>query len=437
MHTAELVESVIRYTHRHPGATLAQIAQAMHYSPYHLHRCFSQAVGMSVRDYALRVRLTRGAALLSYTQKPVMEIALACGYESQQAFSDAFSAAYHCPPARFRRQGQFYPLQPRMSGERLMAAGMYASVMKKEAANMKDQGSMTALMSAFGRAYHAQHEKTPVFDDYRAPELFSEAEYASVRESILAGKDFFGVEPAQAQQGEEAILHSLVHTHIAPTPLCRAAYCEQALATAERTGTRQYVILGAGLDTFAFRNPSFVAAHRVSEVDHPATQADKRRRITRAGWTEPDNLRLVGVDFAADDLREKLVQAGLDAAQKTFFSWLGVSYYLTREQIGRMLQSVSSLCAQGSTLVFDYADQGLFQAKERRVQNMLALAAAGGEPMKSCFAYRELETLLEQYGFLIYETLSPAQIQARLIDGRCADMQAFEHIHYVQAVRMG
>ena len=72
MHTAELVESVIRYTHRHPGATLAQIAQAMHYSPYHLHRCFSQAVGMSVRDYALRVRLTRGAALLSYTQKPVM-----------------------------------------------------------------------------------------------------------------------------------------------------------------------------------------------------------------------------------------------------------------------------------------------------------------------------------------------------------------------------
>lgn len=92
-----------------------------------------------------------------------------------------------------------------------------------------------------------------------------------------------------------------MNTHIAPSPLCRAAYTEQALKTAALTGTEQYVILGAGLDTFAFREPEFLSKHRVFEVDHPLTQADKRERITRAGWNVPDNLAFVPVDFTRID----------------------------------------------------------------------------------------------------------------------------------------
>ena len=113
----------------------------------------------------------------------------------------------------------------------------------------------------------------------------------------------------------------LVNVHIAPSPLCRAAYTEKSLKTAVLTGTKQYVILGAGMDTFAFREPEFLAKYRVFEVDHPLTQADKLERITHAGWTIPDNLTFVPMDFTKDSLAERLIAAGFDPSAKSFFSW--------------------------------------------------------------------------------------------------------------------
>ena len=219
------------------------------------------------------------------------------------------------------------------------------------------------------------------------------------------------------------------------SPLCRAAYTEKVLKTAVLTGTKQYVILGAGMDTFAFREPEFLAKHRVFEVDHPLTQADKLERITRAGWTVPDNLNFVPVDFTKDSLMERLIAAGFDPSAKSFFSWLGVTYYLSTEAIDTMLSALSSLCADGSTLVFDYPDENFFDAPERRVQNTIMMAKAGGEPMQSAFSYSELEKLLEKHGFLIYELLTPDDIQRDTIDKAGADMKAFEHVNYCLAVR--
>ena len=181
------------------------------------------------------------------------------------------------------------------------------------------------------------------------------------------------------------------------SPLCRAAYTEKVLKTAVLTGTKQYVILGAGMDTFAFREPEFLAKHRVFEVDHPLTQADKLERITRAGWTVPDNLNFVPVDFTKDSLMERLIAAGFDPSAKSFFSWLGVTYYLSAEAIDAMLSALSGLCADGSSLVFDYPDENFFDAPERHVQNTIMMAKAGGKPMKSAFSYSELEKLLEKH----------------------------------------
>ena len=199
-----------------------------------------------------------------------------------------------------------------------------------------------------------------------------------------------------------------------------------------RTGTEQYVILGAGLDTFAFREPEFMKKYMVYELDHPKTQADKIQRIDRAGLDIPQNLIFVGVDFTKDDLCEMLLSAGFDNTKKTFFSWLGVSYYLFRDDIEKMLKSIASIAADGSTLLFDYADAGLFLSDEKRVQNMVAMAKAGGEEMKSSFDYWSMEQMLSNYGFLIYEILEPKDIQTRIIGKR--GMKAFEHINYVQAV---
>lgn len=302
---------------------------------------------------------------------------------------------------------------------------------------MNDKASITAMMSAFGRAFHAENEEHPVFRDSLAKELMTEEEYTAVQSYLLGGAPFFEpeIDPAALQPKE--LLRRLVNVHIAPSPLCRAAYTEQALKTAVLTGTKQYVILGAGLDTFAFREPEFLSKHRVFEVDHPLTQADKRERIARAGWTIPDNLTFVPVDFTKDSLAQRLVTAGFDPSAKSFFSWLGVTYYLSAEAIDAMLSALSSLCADGSTLVFDHPDENFFDAPEKRVQNTIGMAKAGGEPMQSAFSYSELEKLLEKHGFLIYEPLTPDTIQRDIIDKTGADMKAFEHVNYCLAVRKG
>ena len=300
---------------------------------------------------------------------------------------------------------------------------------------MNNQASITALMSSFGRAFHAENEEHPVFADYLAKELMTPEEYATVQSYLLGGAQFFEpeIDPAAFQPKE--LLRRLVNVHIAPSPLCRTAYTEQALKTAVLTGTKQYVILGAGLDTFAFQETEFLSKYQVFEVDHPLTQADKQERITRAGWTIPDNLAFVPVDFTKDSLAERLIAAGFDPSAKSFFSWLGVTYYLSAEAIDTMLSALSTLCADGSTLVFDYPDENFFDAPEKRVQNTIMMAKAGGEPMKTALSYSELEKLLTKHGFLIYELLTPDDIQRDIIDNAGADMKAFEHVNYCLAVR--
>ncbi len=300
---------------------------------------------------------------------------------------------------------------------------------------MNNKASITALMSSFGRAFHAENEEHPVFADYLAKGLMTEEEYAAVGSYIIGGARFFEPETDPEKQEPRELLRRLVNVHIAPSPLCRAAYTEQALKAAALTGTGQYVILGAGLDTFAFREKEFSSKHRVFEVDRPPTQADKKERIARAGWTIPANLTFVPVDFAKDSLTERLIACGFDPSAKSFFSWLGVTYYLSEEAIGKTLAELSSLCADGSELVFDYPDESFFDAAERRVQNTIMMAKAGGEPMQSSFSYSELEWLLKKYGFMIYELLTPGDIQRDIIGRAGAEMKAFEHVNYCLAVR--
>lgn len=298
---------------------------------------------------------------------------------------------------------------------------------------MNNKASITALMSAFGRAFHAENEKNPIFADTKAKELMTDEEYQSIGSYILGGIDFFAPEKKGTFASDKEALRYLVNTQIVPTPLARARFCEDSLKTAMRTGTEQYVILGAGMDTFVFREPDFMKKYKVFEVDHPLTQADKKERIKMAALEIPDNLCYVPVDFSTDNLNEKLLMAGYNPSKKTFFSWLGVSYYLSLEQIEKMLDSVADLSAEGSSLVFDYADENLFRSDIKRVQNMIAMAAAGGEPMKTCFSYEQLEKLLEKHRFLIYELLTTEDIQENYFKEREDGLTAFEQISYVNA----
>ena len=262
----------------------------------------------------------------------------------------------------------------------------------------------------------------------------TDEEYSMIANYILSGLDFFAPDKKDGFANNEETLKYLVNTQIAPTPLARAAFCEDSLKASAQTGTEQYVILGAGLDTFAFREQEFIKRYEVFELDHPLTQKDKKERIKRAGWTLPDKLHFVPIDFTKDNIGDKLIDAGFKPEKKTFFSWLGVRMYLEQSAIEKVLQNLSTLAADGSDLIFDYADDGLFHAEERRVQNMIAMAKAGGEEMKSSFDQMSLELMLSTHHFLTYEHLSRREIQSRFFSGRNDWLSAFEHINYVHAV---
>lgn len=302
---------------------------------------------------------------------------------------------------------------------------------------MENKASITALMSAFARAYHSQNSNEILFDDYMARALMTDEEYSMMRQYIISGIDFFAPDKKDSFGDDEEMLRWIVETQLAPTPLARAKFCDDSLKTAVMTGTEQYVILGAGLDTFAWRESELMQKLSVFEVDHPLTQKDKKQRLERAKLDMRENLHFVPVDFTKDNLRDRLAENGFDENKKTFFSWLGVSYYLSQDEIGGFLENLSSFAADGSTLLFDYADENLFTSDVRRVQNMLAMAQAGGEPMKSCFSYGCLEKLLSKYNFLIYEFLSTNDIQGKYFGNRTDFLTAFENINYALAVLKG
>lgn len=142
------------------------------------------------------------------------------------------------------------------------------------------------------------------------------------------------------------------------------------------------------------------------------------------------------MDFTKTFSYQPLIDEGFENT-KSFFSLLGVSYYLTREENASLISHLFSKVPPGSSIVFDYADETLFTAKgtSNRVEHMVKMAAASGEPMKSCFTYQDIQQMLELSGLLIYEHLSPDDINDRFFCNRTDDLSAFETIHFIHAVK--
>lgn len=197
----------------------------------------------------------------------------------------------------------------------------------------------------------------------------------------------------------------------------RSRYAEDGLACAVGTGARQYVVLGAGLDTFAYRNP--YSRLRVFEVDHPATQGWKRERLEAAGISIPEAMTFAPVDFESQTLSEGLARAGFQTDQKAFFSWLGVVPYLTRSAVMETFRFVGSLPA-GSEIVFDYAiPPETMNLVQRLAFNALAeRVAAAGEPFQTFFKPAKLMDELRRMGFGSFEDLGGKEINARYFAGR-------------------
>ncbi len=193
----------------------------------------------------------------------------------------------------------------------------------------------------------------------------------------------------------------------------RSRFSEDTLATCVVRGVRQVVVLGAGLDTFSLRNPHAGLGVRVFEVDYPATQGWKRERLKQAGLDVPASLTFAPVDFERQSLADGLKTAGFQADRPSFFQWLGVVPYLTREAVAVTLDFIAGV--PESEVVFDYAEPFENYPAERR-ENVMATAAnvaARGEPWLSLFDPVELSEMLRKKGFGIVEDLGLAELTDR------------------------
>ena len=199
----------------------------------------------------------------------------------------------------------------------------------------------------------------------------------------------------------------------------RSRYAEDCLAESVSDGVRQYVILGAGLDTFAYRQPLWARPLHVFEVDHPASQQRKRRRLAAADIAIPGNVRLVPVDFERVTLTEGLSAAGLDFAAPTFFALLGVSQYLTEASLDLTLRFVLSMPASSEiVLSFVLPESARPPDEAALVAAFAARSAEMGEPWLTACLPDELVAKLRAMGFSRVAHLSPEAAAGRYIGDR-------------------
>lgn len=237
------------------------------------------------------------------------------------------------------------------------------------------RASKTALRVAIRRAAHVLADPPPVLNDSIAVRLIGDGfqrDLDRAREKVA--RDFRAFMAA------------------------RSRYVEDELAQAVGQGVTQYVVLGAGLDTFAYRNP--FPSLRVFEVDYPATQTWKRELLARAGIAVPESLTFVALDFEHKALAAGLAEAGFDPRRPAYFGWLGVVPYLTTEAFIATLGDVARL-PEGTAISFDFAfPPDTLSPKRRAIFDRLAgRVAAAGEPFRLFFTPHQLERELRALGF--------------------------------------
>lgn len=267
------------------------------------------------------------------------------------------------------------------------------------------QTSMTALISAFSRAFHSENNDIKIFDDNIARKLFTDEEFSAISNHLTEGAGFFN---ATTSADKTEVLKKIVDLQLSPTPLSRQVFTEKSLETAVKIGAKQYLIFAAGFDTFAYRQPQWAKNINIFEIDHPFTAKDKKERLKRAKIDMPENLQFINADFTLSDWYSSLLENKCFSQNKvSFCSILGLSYYLSEDEFKNMLLKINNLIPKGSTIVFDYPSTNTSEQSQKQEK----LASGAGEAMKVKYSYREIKKLMSDCGYLIYEHLNSTLIK--------------------------
>jgi len=293
---------------------------------------------------------------------------------------------------------------------------------------VKAEASFTAIGAAKMRAGHLLFDGDPkVFRDDFALGFSGSDDEASLREdtNTMLAEVVAKVGPDVAQRLYQSLRAVMV---------MRSRYTEDALSLTIGRGISRYVILGAGLDSFAFRRRDLTTAVQVFEIDHPASQQWKLERLQELGIDRPSNLTFVPIDFEKQTLTDGIREGGYPLDKPAFFSWLGVTQYLTREVVVSTLKQVAAL-APGTEISFTFVvTPSLLAGDDQRIFAMSAAAAATrSEPWISFFEPAELASHLKELGFTSAEHFSPADANVRYFAGRGDGLRAPGHEHVMLA----
>ena len=289
--------------------------------------------------------------------------------------------------------------------------------------------SATAMMMAMMRAAHL------VIDD--DPKIFRDAlalHFCGLEREAALMNRLRELEASTVARGSSLEFARGLTAQVRANAVVRQRYTEDELTKALRRGVVQYVILGAGLDSFAYRRRDLTTALRVFEIDHPNTQDWKRARLRALRIDLPANLTFVPVDFERSTLADTLRALGHRPHLPSFISWLGVTMYLTEAAVFETLRYMAHL-APGTELVFQYSlpESHLNEGGRRVLAAVKGTAASWSEPWVSQFDPTKLVDRLKELGFIDVLDIGPEQVNAQYLEGRQDELRIPSHSHLVKA----
>lgn len=299
--------------------------------------------------------------------------------------------------------------------------------------------SRTAFAAAFMRAYHSANENPKVFDDWMAARMLTPDEVAFFEELYYRVALRNAPGDAALRADRKAALAAAMRRSQVADVLGRARFAEDCLERAVAEGIRQYVILGAGFDTFALRRPDLLAGISTIEVDHPSTQAVKRLRLAAMGLTLPSSLHFIPVDFSREDLAGALAGSCYNAEVPSFFSWLGVTYYLERRDIFNLLLGLGRTAAPGSMIAFDYLHAKAFDADAAapQMKDLQRRLSSLGEPLKTGLDPAALGRDLAETRWQLKLNHSPNEIHETYFRQCATPLRTGKYLHLALAALPG
>jgi methyltransferase (TIGR00027 family) len=286
------------------------------------------------------------------------------------------------------------------------------------------------------RAVHARRDRPLLVDDPFGDRLLSVEERATLFDQLLAmlGADERARVDEAADFGEALDL-ALWLNPAYPGVIVRCRYTEDLLAAALRDGLEQYVVVGAGLDTFALRRPDLEGRLRVYELDTADTLAMKRHRLHAASLTPPRNVHLIAIDLTTEAIDVALARDGFSADASTFIACLGVLPYLPDLVIRALLRGLADMTRPGTQLVFDYLDRDALSAAhvDATIRRIAEARSASNEPWRSAIQPDETRALLDQSGFEVAEDLGATELQARFGPQLAPGLEIPKHMRLAHA----